>query len=78
MIREIGREQRDNNMVLRSSPISLIFGQSTVPIFETCSIPFLTRILSMPDRFAGETRRYPHRRQEYAFVTFNISAGAFP
>ncbi|KAI0293226.1 signal peptidase subunit [Russula brevipes] len=24
--------------------------------------------------FAGEARRYPHRRQEYAFVTFNISA----
>ncbi|KAF8472989.1 signal peptidase 22kDa subunit [Russula ochroleuca] len=24
--------------------------------------------------FAGETRRYPHRRQEYAFVTFNITA----
>ncbi|KAH9988452.1 signal peptidase subunit [Russula compacta] len=24
--------------------------------------------------FAGEARRYPHRRQEYAFVTFNITA----
>ncbi|KAI0267042.1 signal peptidase 22 kDa subunit [Gloeopeniophorella convolvens] len=24
--------------------------------------------------FAGEARRYPHRRQEYAFVNFNITA----
>ncbi|KAI9463358.1 signal peptidase 22 kDa subunit [Russula earlei] len=24
--------------------------------------------------FAGEARRYPHRRQEHAFVTFNLTA----
>ncbi|KAI0246460.1 signal peptidase subunit [Lactifluus subvellereus] len=28
--------------------------------------------------FAGESRRYPHRRQEYAFVTFNITADLSP
>ncbi|KAI9455359.1 signal peptidase 22kDa subunit [Lactarius psammicola] len=28
--------------------------------------------------FAGEARRYPHRRQEYAFVNFNITADLSP
>jgi hypothetical protein len=36
-----------NNMVLRSSPISLIFDQSTVPIFET-QYSVLTPNLSTP------------------------------
>ncbi|KAI0301037.1 signal peptidase subunit [Multifurca ochricompacta] len=28
--------------------------------------------------FSGEARRYPHRRQEYAFVNFNITADLTP
>lgn len=49
-------------------------GCASQPIF----LPqILTVVLSLAFSFVGHDRRYSHRTQQYAFVNFNISAGAF-
>ncbi|KAN0116370.1 signal peptidase 22 kDa subunit [Russula decolorans] len=66
---------RVNNVSATISTIVMVL-LGAISLSSFVFTPYPTGSLEVPSVkvFAGETRRYPHRRQEYAFVTFNITA----
>ncbi|KAF8271497.1 signal peptidase 22kDa subunit [Lactarius quietus] len=70
---------RVNNVTATlSTTVMVLLAAIALSSFVFTAQPTGTLDVASVKVFAGEARRYPHRRQEYAFVNFNITADLSP